>query len=781
MDGYLAAFNFLRRVRETVRSEDTKMLAKLHLKAGEWQLAIAQQSDRFSGAVVSEIEASFRAALSYNPNSYKVLHAWALINFDLVELEKKDSAGLAGSTGTISPDVLMHLRAAATAFVQAIQNGKAADATQDVLRLLTLAFNYGHVRDIQEIVLDSVLHLDIVVWLGVIPQIIARIHNSKPGIQLITAEILTLVGRKHPQALLYSLAVASKSRIRARVEAAKRITERISTTSGRLIEQASQVSHELVNLSVIWHEMWFSGINEASRLCYEEHNIDAMWSTFAPLYKYLDQGAETPLEKSFMHMFGVDLKNARVCVHQYQSSKDFADLQRAWDTYYDVFGALEKLLKQMTTIEVKQAAPKLADLRGPLELAVPGTYRPNKPVINISEIVQTLPVIMSKQRPRRLTIIGSNGVDYLFLLKAHEDLRQDERAMQLFGHVNSLLLQDNTTRHNHLAIVTYAIVPLSPNSGLIGWVLHSDTFHELIKEYRESRKIIFDLEFRLQKLMCSSYDLLTSMQKVEVLQWVLEWTDGLDFKNILWRRSENSEVWLRRRTNYMRSLAVMSMVGHILGIGDRHPSNLMLDRDTGDVIQIDFGDLFETAMHRQAFPEKIPFRLTRMLVNAMEVSGIEGTYRLTCEKVMALLRENRESILAMLETFAHDPLITWGKMQAAPAATTTPKAAASGSSSQMAIRYPAAAAPGGSIRSVMSWANNDDILLHIGETPGGRIYQSIIGEGATTAAAQDELATEDPAKIDSLNARALSVMKRVTMKLNGKELGSRAPALDVHA
>ena len=52
----------------------------------------------------------------------------------------------------------------------------------------------------------------------------------------------------------------------------------------------------------------------------------------------------------------------------------------------------------------------------------------------------------------------------------------------------------------------------------------------------------------------------------------------------------------------------------------RHPSNLMLDRISGKIIHIDFGDCFEVAMVREKYPEKIPFRLTRMLINAMEVS-----------------------------------------------------------------------------------------------------------------------------------------------------------------
>lgn len=46
----------------------------------------------------------------------------------------------------------------------------------------------------------------------------------------------------------------------------------------------------------------------------------------------------------------------------------------------------------------------------------------------------------------------------------------------------------------------------------------------------------------------------------------------------------------------------------------------MLDRMNGKIIHIDFGDCFEVAMTREKFPEKIPFRLTRMLINALEVT-----------------------------------------------------------------------------------------------------------------------------------------------------------------
>lgn len=85
----------------------------------------------------------------------------------------------------------------------------------------------------------------------------------------------------------------------------------------------------------------------------------------------------------------------------------------------------------------------------------------------------------------------------------------------------------------------------------------------------------------------------------------------------------------------------------------------MLCRDSGKVIHIDFGDCFEVATMREKYPEKVPFRLTRMLIGAMEVTGIEGLFRHTSVQIVNLMRKNRESLLAVLEAFIHDPLLQW--------------------------------------------------------------------------------------------------------------------------
>lgn len=87
---------------------------------------------------------------------------------------------------------------------------------------------------------------------------------------------------------------------------------------------------------------------------------------------------------------------------------------------------------------------------------------------------------------------------YLTLyVSGHEDLRQDERVMQLFSLVNTLLSVDTNSFKRRLHIQRYPVIPLAPNAGLLGWVQDSDTLHVLIRDYRDSRKVLLNIEYRL--------------------------------------------------------------------------------------------------------------------------------------------------------------------------------------------------------------------------------------------------------------------------------------------
>lgn len=454
-----------------------------------------------------------------------------------------------------------------------------------------------------------------------------------------------------------------------------------------------------------------------------------------------------------MQAYGRDLAEAKDWCNRFQRSNNVRELNQAWELYYNVFKRIARQIPTLTSLELHSVSPRLLACRD-LDIAVPGSYAPNTPLICISYVHPSLLVFSTKQRPRRLCIRASTGHDIMFLLKGHEDLRQDERVMQLFGLVNTFLVNNPETFRRNLTVQRYAVVPLSTNSGLIGWLPHCDTLHVLIKDWRDKKKILITIEHRIMMRMAPSLEHLTPMQKVEVFEHALDHTQGDDLAKLLWLKSPSSEVWFDRRTNYTRSLAAMSMIGYVLGLGDRHPSNLMLDQKSGKIIHIDFGDCFEVAMTREKYPEKIPFRLTRMLVNAMGVTGIDGTYRMTCESVMSLLRRNKDSVMAMLEAFVYDPLLTWRLMDQQH--QNQPRRSADSAT----VMDPSAVAAGG---ADVAPEGNDGAAAQ----PSGSV---------ATASGPQPLNYNKP---EALNKKAVAIVNRVRDKLTGRDFPNREEPLDV--
>jgi FKBP12-rapamycin complex-associated protein len=675
------------------------MKIRCHLKIADWRHSLHEQQENtpeVDEALFDDVLNHVGIAKDLGTNSYKAWHAWALMNFQVVQYYANRKKEMGENPAPIQvifiqDKLTKHAVSAVNGFFRSIVLGRNTSSVsgvgqevhvlQDILRLLTLWFApHGHNDDSPDVyraMKQGFETVSVDTWLEVVPQLIARIHTNDVRTSDLLVEILTRVGCKHPQVLIYPITVAAKSVRETRQTAALKIMAAIrkQPDCAELVDQAQLVSKELIRVAILWHEMWDEALEEASKMYFGEGNEEGMMEQLEPLHKMMEcktdidskgrvttsRGAATTLKEiAFQQAFGRDLSEAHEWLQRYKWSKSKSDLNQAWDLYYHVFRRISRQLeaKNLTELELQHVAPQLLNARN-LALAVPGTYMVGRPVVRINSFKPTVAVITSKQRPRKVYIHGDDGKEYVFLLKGHEDLRQDERVMQLFGLVNVLLATDDTTAKKDLSIQRFSITPLSHSAGLVGWVGKTDTLHALIREYREPRRIPLIVEQKLMEYMAPDYDKLPLINKVEVFKHALANTSGQHLAKVLWLKSQNAEVWLERRRNYTRTLAVMSMVGYILGLGDRHPSNLMLARDTGRVVHIDFGDCFEVAMDREKFPEKIPFRLTRMLVMAMEVSGIEGNYRTTCENVMDVLRINRDSLMAILEAFVHDPLINW--------------------------------------------------------------------------------------------------------------------------
>jgi serine/threonine-protein kinase ATR len=56
----------------------------------------------------------------------------------------------------------------------------------------------------------------------------------------------------------------------------------------------------------------------------------------------------------------------------------------------------------------------------------------------------------SLQRPRKITVVGSNYQNYMFLCKPKDDLRKDARLMDLTSIINKLLKKNSHSRKRQL-------------------------------------------------------------------------------------------------------------------------------------------------------------------------------------------------------------------------------------------------------------------------------------------------------------------------------------------
>ena len=288
----------------------------------------------------------------------------------------------------------------------------------------------------------------------------------------------------------------------------------------------------------------------------------------------------------------------------------------------------------------------------------------SKDPVTITAFLDEALVLASLQKPRKMSIRGSDGHVYAILAKPKDDLRKDQRLMEFDTMINRFLKRDIEAAKRRMYIRTYAVIPLNEECGVIEWVNSLKTMRDvLLKLYRE-RSVVIDygvLRHTLDDICGRSSDKAKDFTEriVPLFPPVLRYWFVETFPD--------PSTWLNARVRYTRSAAVMSMVGHILGLGDRHGENILFEEDNGGIMHVDFNCLFDKGLTFDK-PEMVPFRMTHNMVDAFGTFGVEGPFRKCCEITMTLLRNHEDGLMTVLETFLHDPttdFMTAGKRRRA--------------------------------------------------------------------------------------------------------------------
>ena len=277
------------------------------------------------------------------------------------------------------------------------------------------------------------------------------------------------------------------------------------------------------------------------------------------------------------------------------------EIQNSWKTNFQMQDQFMNVLQNNvdSVMDKKDSQSekemKLQNLLSQFESFEPFPH-PLYPDVVIKGIVPTkISLFSSSNLPLKLTFVTENNQELKTIFK-HTDVRQDQFLLQLFELMDRLLQKVNID----LKLTPYKILAVSTNHGFVEFLESSSIFDIL--------KIYGSIENFFKKQNALKIDQITD--------------------------------------NFIRSCAGCSIIGYILGIEDRHFSNMLLSKE-GKLTQIDFNYVFgETST-----PLPIPIKLTEEMINAM--GGLDSKnfkiFQEYCFKAFLELRKHSNHILNIMK------------------------------------------------------------------------------------------------------------------------------------
>ena len=495
------------------------------------------------------------------------------------------------------------------------------------------------------------------------------------------------------------------------------VLQKIINGNHKLVNDTSCILNEFQRISLLWDELWLACLTSVHNdffklLC----KFDCDLNNFSELY-YLNHDSKNKLVRAkynlimcpilkliYLLMETIALPPETPYESAFQNNSNsliltsIKEIRNPHELYNQgqIRDAFRRLLDFFFTQQQKQFTQKLMNLRylSPTlsimvseEALLPAISTIDEKPIFLLNVSQDIFIQPTKTRPKKVGMNASDGKLHYFLFKGLENLHLDERIMQILGIVNCLFNDSNLHQQGLLKTRHYKVTPLGVFSGMIEWVENATPIFALYKRWQlnslpkdelhmtqntPSLNLLKPSELFYSKLnpllgnrgisMKTNASLTRKIWPKNVLRDVFLELQNETPSNLisceLWFSSTCSSEWWIIQQCYCRSLAVMSITGYIIGLGDRHLDNILLDFATGEIIHVDYNVCFENGSKLRV-PEMVPFRLTQNLRHALGPVDIEGNFRISCERILEIFIKEQETILYLLKSFVNDPLVNW--------------------------------------------------------------------------------------------------------------------------
>ncbi|PKA52181.1 Serine/threonine-protein kinase TOR [Apostasia shenzhenica] len=594
-----------------------------------------------------------------------------------------------------------------------------------MLYILVILLNYG--VELEETLKQGFATVSPLPWQEIIPQLFARVSSHpKQAVRKQVEGLLLMLTKLSPWSIVYPLLVDMNSYEGQFSEELQNIHNCLGKLYPKLIQDVRLVINELGTVTVLWEEQWLSTLQdlhtdvvrrintlkeESARIAEnstlsntEKDKINAVKYAvmMSPIVVALERRlAATSREPGTVHEvwfqkeYGKQLKSAILAFKTPPASA--SALGDVWRSFHSITASLA-VNQRKSFIHLSEVSPRLA-LFSSSDVPMPGlerqtsllagyeSYADNvKGIVTVSSFSEEVEILSTKTRPKKLILLGSDGLRYTYLLKGREDLRLDARIMQLLQVINCFLSSSDDGLSHSLGIRYYSVTPISGQAGLIQWVDNVTSIYSIYKSWQNRYqlaqsftttsihiknpappiprpidmfygKIIPALKEMGIRRVISRRDWPHEVKRKVLLDLMKETPRNLLWQE-LWCASEGMKAFHLKTKRFSGSVAAMSIVGHVIGLGDRHLDNVLMDFNSGEVVHIDYNVCFDKGK-RLKIPEIVPFRLTQTIEAALGLTGTEGLFRANCETVLNMLRKNKDIVVMLLEVFVWDPLVEW--------------------------------------------------------------------------------------------------------------------------
>uniref|UniRef100_A0A672S298 DNA-dependent protein kinase catalytic subunit n=1 Tax=Sinocyclocheilus grahami TaxID=75366 RepID=A0A672S298_SINGR len=493
--------------------------------------------------------------------------------------------------------------------------------------------------------------------------------------------VIEEIAECYPQALIYPYMISSESYTFEESASGQRNREFVEKSlldKGGVVQEFVDALQQLTNPEMLFKDWWDEVKNQLDKPDMDKKKMKQLYEELAGMLGDSKSPGFGSFRRKFIQKYCKEVEKLLGAGGSklYEKRKDKEFLQQV-DRLAMSMKSFQKEPGNMKEYSPWLSSFKMETLKN--ELEVPGQYDgQSKPLpeyhAKITGFDERVKVMASIRRPKRIIIRGDDERDYPFLVKGGEDLRQDQRIEQLFGVMNMILSQDTACSQRSLALRTYQVIPITSRIGLIEWMENTCTLKDFLSSRRteEEQKTItkpnesyddwiskvagkVDGIRRYAELYkkAKRVDTVNNFRRIEQMV-----PDDL-LKRAFVRMSTTPEAFLSLRSHFSCSHAVLCISHWILGIGDRHLSNFMINTETGGMIGIDFGHAFGSATQFLPVPEMMPFRLTRQFINLMRPMAESGLIQSVMVHSLRAFRDDPDLLLNTMDVFVKEPSLDW--------------------------------------------------------------------------------------------------------------------------